>query len=96
MIVAPQDWTTRAKCQGTGDALFPAPAEQRQVRTFCADCPVRARCLAEALDHQLEWGVWGGRTERERRALLRQHPDVTSWVDVLCGPRPEVLPALAR
>jgi len=23
--------------------------------------------------------VWGGLTERERRALLRQRPNVTSW-----------------
>ena len=34
---------------------------------------------AEALDDRVEWGVWGGLTERERRALLRQRPDVTSW-----------------
>ena len=25
------------------------------------------------------WGVWGGMTERERRLLLRQRSDVTSW-----------------
>jgi WhiB family redox-sensing transcriptional regulator len=40
---------------------------------------VRTECLAEALDHQIEWGVWGGMTERERRALLRRRPNVTSW-----------------
>lgn len=96
MTVASQDWTTQAKCRGTGDALFPEPAEQRRVRAFCSDCPVRARCLAEALDHQLEWGVWGGRTERERRALLRRHPDVTSWIEVLCGPASSTPHALAR
>jgi len=27
--------------------------------------------------------VWGGMTERERRALLRRRPDVTSWRDLL-------------
>ncbi len=42
-------------------------------------CPVRTECLAEALDNQIEWGVWGGMTERERRALLRRRPNVTSW-----------------
>jgi WhiB family redox-sensing transcriptional regulator len=40
---------------------------------------VRTECLAEALDNQIEWGVWGGMTERERRALLRRRPNVTSW-----------------
>jgi WhiB family redox-sensing transcriptional regulator len=44
---------------------------------------VRAECLAEALDNEIEWGVWGGLTERERRALLRQRPNVTSWRQLL-------------
>ena len=43
---------------------------------------MRTECLAEALDNQIEWGVWGGMTERERRALLRRRPDA-SWRNVL-------------
>jgi WhiB family redox-sensing transcriptional regulator len=31
------------------------------------------------LDNRIEFGVWGGMTERERRALLRRHPQVASW-----------------
>ncbi|RLV48243.1 WhiB family transcriptional regulator, partial [Nocardioides mangrovicus] len=27
--------------------------------------------------------VWGGMTERERRAILRKRPNVTSWRDLL-------------
>ena len=46
-------------------------AEQNKAKQLCAGCPVRTECLAEALDNQIEWGVWGGMTERERRALLR-------------------------
>ena len=42
----------------------------------------RTECLAEALDNQIEWGVWGGMTERERRALLRRRPNA-SWRAVL-------------
>jgi WhiB family redox-sensing transcriptional regulator len=45
----------------------------------CRSCPVRTECLADALDNRVEYGVWGGMTERERRALLRRRPDVTSW-----------------
>ena len=78
-----EDWATAAKCRGTGDVLFAVGAAQRVVRALCEDCPVRRECLAEALDGRMEWGVWGGLTERERRALLRQHPDVTSWRAVL-------------
>jgi len=40
-------------------------------------------CLAEALDNRVQWGVWGGMTERERRRLLRSRPDITSWREVL-------------
>ncbi len=40
-------------------------------------------CLADALDNGIEFGVWGGMTERERRALLRRRPDVKSWRELL-------------
>jgi hypothetical protein len=38
-------------------------------------------CGAEALDNRVEFGVWGGMTERQRRALLKQHPEVVSWAE---------------
>ncbi len=34
----------------------------------CAVCPVRAVCLAYAVDHE-EFGIWGGHTPAERDAL---------------------------
>ena len=79
-----ENWPLLAKCQGTADAMFPDGVEQRQAREICYGCPVRNKCLAEALDGRIEWGVWGGMTERERRSLLRQRPDVSSWAAVLC------------
>jgi WhiB family redox-sensing transcriptional regulator len=44
---------------------------------------VRTECLADALDNRVEFGVWGGLTERERRSLLRRRPDVESWQGLL-------------
>ena len=83
MISAHQaDWAAAAKCRGTGDVLFAQGAEQRRVRVLCDGCPVKRECLAEALDDRIEWGVWGGMTERERRALLRRKP-TASWRNVL-------------
>jgi WhiB family transcriptional regulator, redox-sensing transcriptional regulator len=67
------------------DALFPEASDQKRARLLCSGCPVRFECLAEALDNRIEWGIWGGMTERERRLLLRQHTDVTSWSSVLVG-----------
>lgn len=77
------EWTLEARCRDMADALFPEGKDQKRARSVCMGCPVRSRCLAEALDNRIEWGVWGGMTERERRALLRTRPDITSWYEVL-------------
>jgi WhiB family redox-sensing transcriptional regulator len=76
-------WALRAKCRGSADALFVEGAEQRLARRVCTGCVVRVQCLAEALDNRIEWGVWGGMTERERRRLLKMRSDVSSWSSLL-------------
>jgi WhiB family transcriptional regulator, redox-sensing transcriptional regulator len=76
-------WVELARCRGAEDDLFPEGKQQKRAAAVCVGCPVRANCLAEALDHRIEWGIWGGMTERERRALLRQRPDVKNWHEVL-------------
>ncbi|GAA4916671.1 WhiB family redox-sensing transcriptional regulator [Stackebrandtia albiflava] len=74
------EWSSLAACrEGDPDALFVQGAEQNVAKKVCKGCPVRMECLADALDNNVEFGVWGGMTERERRALLRKHPDVRSW-----------------
>jgi len=35
--------------------------------------------LADALQSEANYGVWGGLTERERRAMLRHYESVTDW-----------------
>lgn len=84
-VSATDPWTLQASCRGTADELFCAAKDQRQARKMCRHCPVRLDCLAEALDNRIEWGVWGGMTERERRTLLRSRADVVSWRSVLVG-----------
>jgi len=39
----------------------------------------------------MDFGVWGGMTERERRALLRRRPEVRSWHDELVGSTAQVV-----
>ena len=74
-----EDWSARAACRTTDpDALFVQGAAQNRAKALCSGCVVRTECLADALDNQVEFGVWGGMTERERRALLRRRPNVTS------------------
>lgn len=84
------DWTTSAACRGTDpDTLFVQGAEQNRAKAVCMGCSVRTECLADALDNRTEFGVWGGMTERERRALLRRRPQVTSWRHLLETARQE-------
>ncbi|SHK67555.1 WhiB family transcriptional regulator, redox-sensing transcriptional regulator [Pseudonocardia thermophila] len=81
-------WRSAARCRTAhAEELFVTGAAQREARQFCRPCPVRTECLAHALDHRVEFGVWGGMTERERRALLRARPDVESWTDLLFSAR---------
>ncbi|MDQ2851248.1 WhiB family transcriptional regulator [Dermatophilaceae bacterium Sec6.4] len=73
-------WAARAACRGgSPDELFAKGAAQQNAKAICHGCPVVAECLADALDNRTEYGVWGGMTERERRALLRRRPEVVSW-----------------
>ena len=86
------DWASRAVCkEARPDELFVRGAAQNRAKQMCAGCPVRSECLAEALDNAIEWGVWGGMTERERRAILRKRPNVVSWRRVLEAAQSETL-----
>ena len=82
------DWSTKASCRSTDpDALFVQGAAQNRAKAICLGCQVRTECLADALDNQIEFGVWGGMTERERRMVLRKRPSVASWRELLMSAR---------
>jgi WhiB family transcriptional regulator, redox-sensing transcriptional regulator len=84
------DWASRGACKTSDpDSLFVQGAAQNRAKTVCMGCPVRTECLADALDNRVEFGVWGGMTERERRALLRRRPNVSSWRRLLETARDE-------
>ncbi|MCV7284810.1 WhiB family transcriptional regulator [Mycolicibacterium wolinskyi] len=81
-------WVSQARCrQADPDELFVRGAAQRKAAVICRHCPVILECGADALDNRVEFGVWGGMTERQRRALLKQHPEVSSWADFFAAQR---------
>jgi WhiB family redox-sensing transcriptional regulator len=83
-------WAERGACRGTDpDALFVQGAAQNRAKHVCLSCVVRTECLADSLDNRIEFGVWGGMTERERRALLKRRPNVRSWRRLLETARAE-------
>jgi WhiB family redox-sensing transcriptional regulator len=78
------NWNTMGNCRtGDPDRLFVTGAAQREARTICRGCPVLTQCLSMALTDKIEYGVWGGMTERDRRALLKARPDITCWSSFL-------------
>lgn len=83
-IIWDENWAARAYCRNgqSPDELFAKGAAQQSAKVICQRCPVVAECLADALDNRTEYGVWGGMTERERRALLRRRPEVRSWAQL--------------
>lgn len=90
-----QTWAVRAACLTTSpDELFVRGAAQREAREVCFNCPVRMECMADALDSHVPFGVWGGLTERERRALLRRYPEVSSWSEWLADEQDELIAEL--
>lgn len=81
-------WVLKALCRSTDpDQFFVSGKAQWKATAICRHCPVVAECLADALDNRMEFGVWGGMTERQRRALLKQHPEVVSWSEFFAAQR---------
>jgi WhiB family redox-sensing transcriptional regulator len=75
------NWRHKAACRGLdGELFFPVAGEATAIfeaqvaeaKAVCARCPVRAECLAEALETPNTVGVWGGTTDGERAALRRR------------------------
>lgn len=74
-------WEDHARClQYDPEIFFATRARaERRAKSICDRCPVRAECLAFALQARVEFGVWGGMNGKERRAMLRQSPRSTDW-----------------
>lgn len=74
-------WLRAAACRGRDQsrAFYPPMhhesrderAQREQLaKTICMGCPVQAACRDYALGIREPFGIWGGLTEYERRALL--------------------------
>ncbi len=61
----------------TGDPdLFFAerPDDLEKAKVLCVDCPIRATCLAGALERGEPWGVWGGEIFDHGVVIARKRP----------------------
>ena len=79
-----RSWADFANCTSCDvEELFSTSTAQRELRDLCQDCRVRLECLADALQSNMKYGLWGGLTERERRQLLRMVPIPNDWYHAL-------------
>lgn len=78
-------WRDRGLCVGRVEPeFFFAETVRGQVAaaSVCSACPVKRECLTHALEQEIEYGVWGGSTGRQRRELRRAMPAIR-WADVV-------------
>jgi WhiB family transcriptional regulator, redox-sensing transcriptional regulator len=76
-LPAPPAWQAEAACRHADPGtFFPEVADVHTLvaaaKRICAGCPVRERCLEEALATPDLAGIWGGTTHQERRAMRRR------------------------
>ncbi len=50
------------------------PTDLERAKQLCADCPIRADCLAAALERAEPWGVWGGQILEQGLVIARKRP----------------------
>lgn len=71
-------WMASGNCVDEPPSRF-FPSDGVGVSTaqrICEGCPVQEPCLEYALYNRIEHGVWGGRSERERRRILKRRRDL--------------------
>ncbi len=51
-----------------------SPQDVEYAKSLCADCPIRAACLAGALERREPWGVWGGQLFIQGVVVARKRP----------------------
>lgn len=67
---------TGVPCRDADPELFFAetPAGVEAAKALCLDCPLRVRCLAEALGRREPCGVWGGELFADGAIVPRKRP----------------------
>lgn len=78
---ADPSWRLKAACYSAGgetDLFFPVgttgPAVEQiaSAKAVCQSCVSKLACLDYALQNNEQYGIWGGATEGERRAILKK------------------------
>jgi len=66
-----EEWRASAACAEVGPEVFFPPQGQTTVaaKRICDGCEVEEACLAYSLQAPELYGIWGGKSEHERRRI---------------------------
>lgn len=74
-ILAWEEWMQGAHCLDSDPELFYPDKTGREngraAKRICQGCPARTDCLRHAIENRETYGIWGGLSPRERRALAK-------------------------
>ena len=67
-------WQSKGLCALSYDPrFFPNRGDSnKEAKEICARCPVQEICLEHALTKPERFGIWGGKSERERQVIRKQ------------------------
>lgn len=75
-----KDWEKLGLCRGKDNEIFfpddATPMTSKKVKSakaMCKACQVSAECLFFAISNDERFGIWGGFSPRERRAITRHY-----------------------
>lgn len=74
-IVKPEKWREESACKGLDpNMFFPGPndtEDQEEAHKVCSSCPVTEECMEYALANNIDHGIWGDMSERQRKKFRR-------------------------
>lgn len=64
-------------CMSAPDMFFPEKSEKgrqqiKDAKKLCGMCPMRVECAEFAISNRERYGIWGGLTWNERKAIIRR------------------------
>jgi len=78
------NWFGLAACKGKDNTMFYGnekgniPSElSKKAKRMCSECSVPNECLNFAIENDESYGIWGGLTAKERKAIVREYGKIT-------------------